>query len=90
MLVLAKALSKPAAILRRVAEDKPNDFCVFVGEESFCGLPNLIGDGRGLVKDPDDALAFVVEAGNCFCAQQRPCFVVATPSLAVLRIARLD
>ena len=70
MLVLAKALSKPAAILCRVAEDKPNDFCVFVGEESFCGLPNLVRDGRRFVKDPNDALALIVKARDRFRAQQ--------------------
>jgi hypothetical protein len=44
-----KALPKASRITRRVAKGEPDDFGPFVGQRAFGNVPDLIGDGAGLV-----------------------------------------
>ena len=59
-----EAITETADVSRGVSESKPDDFCVGIGEGTFCGFPDDIGDFRSFVEDQEQAFAFIVEAGE--------------------------
>src|SRR5690606_3668830 len=81
-----KALSEPALIPCGVSEAAPNDLRVFVRERALGGLPNHIGNCRGLIEDHQNPLALVMQSGERLSVPLRPRHHVDPPSLFMVRV----
>jgi hypothetical protein len=57
-----EAFTKTTGIPGRISEGEPNNFCIFVCQGTFRNLPDLVGDGAGLVEDQNDTAALVVQS----------------------------
>ncbi|MBM3619163.1 MAG: hypothetical protein FJX20_00600 [Alphaproteobacteria bacterium] len=87
---LAEAFPEAAAVLRRIAEDDPDDLGVRVGQRALGDLPDRIGDGARLVEQQHDALAQIVQAGERLGVVRVPGDAIAAPGLGVTRRAADD
>ena len=61
-----KAFAEAADIASWVAEHKPDDLGVGVGQSAFGNFPDDVRNSRAFVEDQQQALAFVVESGEGF------------------------
>jgi hypothetical protein len=60
----SEAFAEAAGAARRIAEHKPEQLGVGIGQRALDGVPHGIGDRRGLVEQGEGAAALVVQAGD--------------------------
>src|SRR5690606_35399923 len=88
--ITPEAFTEPATVARRVAEHDPDDDRILVGQRALGDFPHLVGDGRRLVKEQEDYLALVVQAGERFGVVFRPRYEIHAPCFGMSISARMD
>jgi len=81
-----EAFAEAAGGARRVAEHRPDQLGVGIGQRALDGVPYRIGDGRRLVQKGEGAAALVVQAGDGLGVLLRPGDGIDPPGLVRGRV----
>ena len=85
-LSIRRCLAEAPAILRRVTELYPEDFCILVRHSAFGNFVDYVRDRGRLIEKEKDAAETVVQSGKGFRVMLRPRHNVDAPCVLVLRI----
>ena len=85
-----EAFAEAAGGARGVAEHRPDQLGVGVGQRALDGVPHRIGDGRRLVEQGEGAAALVVQAGDGLGVLLRPGDGVDPPGLVAAGLGRME